>query len=602
MGSAGFLRSAATCLRLSWDASRPATIAVVVLSAGGGLLPAATAWFGKELIDELAGGHTASIGRASFFAAAAALAGAFFAGLGQVGTLTGAYLQRETNARVQARLFETVNGFQGLRHFEDPAFRDKLELAHSAAQEAPQSVTTMLSGTLRGIITVVGYTVALVAVWPPMLALLALTAVPAFLTYRRLGRRAAGTSRATIARIRRQVFYQLLMTDAQANREVRLFGLGRLFSRRLADSLRQTSGAELADQRRGAVAETLLGVAGAAVGVAGALVMIREVIAGRLSVGGFSLFSVAAVGVQGALTSVLGQVGTATRNLTLFEHYTDVVSTPSDLADSDRAVASLADAVTLEDVWFRYDESGPWILRGVTLRIPRGATVGLVGRNGAGKSTLVKLLCRFYDPARGAVRWDGTDLRDLRVADYRRRLGAVFQDFTRYELTAGENIGVGAVERLTDRAAIRRAARTVGVDAAVDALPKGFDTLLSRTFIDDSEDDQGVTLSGGQWQRLAVARALMREDSDLLIMDEPNAGLDADADAEIQAALRAHAGGRTTLLISHRLGAIRHADHIVVLAEGRIAEQGDHDTLMAADGEYARLFRKQSADYVATGA
>jgi ATP-binding cassette subfamily B protein len=533
---------------------------------------------------------------------AAALAGAAVAAVGQVAALAGSHLQRETAARVQARLFEAVNGFPGLRYFEDPAFRDRLELAHRSAQQAPQSVTTMLSGTLRGLLTIAGFAGVLAAVWPPMLLLLALAAVPAFLTYRRLGHRAAGTGRAMIARIRRQVFYQLLMTDAQANREVRLFGLGGLFARRLADSLRETSGAELADERRGAAAETLLGVAGAVIGAAGALVMIREVVAGRLSLGGLTMFTAAALGVQGALMAVLGQFGTTTRNLALFDHCTAVVTMPPDLPAGDRPVAPLADAVTFDDVWFRYAENGPWVLRGVSFRLPRGATVGLVGLNGAGKSTLIKLLCRFYDPERGAVRWDGADLRDLRIDEYRRRLGATFQDFTRYELTAAENIGLGAVERLGDRAAVRRAAQVTGVDRAVEALPKGFDTLLSRTHLDDEEDDDGVTLSGGQWQRLAIARGLMRDDSDLVVLDEPNAGLDPDADAEIQAALRAHAGARTTLLVSHRLGAIRHADHIVVLAGGRIAEQGSHAALMAADGEYARLFRRQSADYVASGA
>ncbi|AEV87842.1 ABC transporter [Actinoplanes sp. SE50] len=601
MAGSGFSRAAAICLRLSWAASRPATVAVIGLSAVASVLPATTAWFGKELIDELTRGPAAATGRATVFAVAAALAGAVFAGLAQLGTLAGAYLQRETNARIQERLFAAVNGFHGVRRFEDPAFRDRLELAGTGAQQAPESVTTMLSGTLRGVLTIAGYAGVLLTVWPPMLLLLALAAVPAFATYRRIGRRAAGVSESTVARIRRQLSYRMLMTEAVAAREVRLFGLGRLFAGRFAASLRETSGAELADRRRAAGAETLLSLAGAVVALAGTLVMIREVAAGRLSVGGFSLFTAAAIGVQGALTSVLSQIGMATRNLALFHHYAEVVGAAPDLADGDRPVAPLTDAVTLDDVWFRYDEDGPWILRGVTLRIPRGATVGLVGLNGAGKSTLVKLLCRFYDPQRGTVRWDGTDLRDLRIAGLRRRLGAAFQDFVRYDLTAAENIGVGDVDRLDDRPAIRAAARAAGIDAAVEALPKGYDTLISRIFLDGDDADEGVNLSGGQWQRLAVARALMREDCDLVILDEPNAGLDADADAEIQAALRAHAGDRTTLLVSHRLGTLRHADEIVVLSGGRITERGDHDTLLAAGGEYARLFRKQSAGYVPAG-
>jgi ATP-binding cassette subfamily B protein len=233
----------------------------------------------------------------------------------------------------------------------------------------------------------------------------------------------------------------------------------------------------------------------------------------------------------------------------------------------------------------------------------------VVGDNGAGKSTLVKLLCRFYDPERGRILWDGTDLREMDPAALRQRVSAVFQDYMTYELSAADNIGVGDLPRAGDGQVLQAAARRAGVHDLLAGLPYGYRTLLTQTYFDlaDKEDPRtGVLLSGGQWQRVALARAFMRGARDLMILDEPNAGLDAEAEAEIHAGLMASRQGRTTVLISHRLSAIREADHIVVLSGGVITERGDHDTLMAGSGTYARLFSLQARGYasrpVTTGA
>jgi ATP-binding cassette subfamily B protein len=252
-------------------------------------------------------------------------------------------------------------------------------------------------------------------------------------------------------------------------------------------------------------------------------------------------------------------------------------------------------------VWFRYSPEHPWVLRGVDLEIPAGSSVGLVGLNGAGKSTVVKLLCRFYDPSRGSVTWDGVDLRELDPVDLRARIGAVFQDYMEYDLSAAENIAVADLPVLDERGRIEAAARDAGLHAALSALPRGYDTLLTRLFFDDDGEQadpaSGVVLSGGQWQRMAVARGFLRADRDLLILDEPSAGLDAEAEHDLHVRLMELRRGRTSLLISHRLGAVRAADLIVVLADGRITERGSHDDLVGGGGDYARLFALQARGY-----
>jgi ATP-binding cassette subfamily B protein len=287
-----------------------------------------------------------------------------------------------------------------------------------------------------------------------------------------------------------------------------------------------------------------------------------------------------------------------------------LTSSPDHPVPAQTALANaLRRGIQVEDVWFRYGSDKPWILRGVSCFIPHGQTIALVGLNGAGKSTLVKLLCRFYDPDRGRIRWDGTDLRDVEPAALRDRISAVFQDYMTYELTAAENIAVGDLSVAPDDGLLHAAARQAGIHQALTELPKGYQTLLTRTYFDNADRENpetGVLLSGGQWQRVALARAYLRGGRDLMIMDEPSAGLDPQAEHDMRQQLGLARHGRTTVLISHRLNTIRDADLIVVLSDGVITEQGSHDDLMASTGTYARLFELQArgyaADQVTTGA
>ncbi|HEX5663731.1 MAG TPA: ATP-binding cassette domain-containing protein, partial [Xanthomonadaceae bacterium] len=243
-----------------------------------------------------------------------------------------------------------------------------------------------------------------------------------------------------------------------------------------------------------------------------------------------------------------------------------------------------------EDVGFRYPDAERWAVRHLSFELRAGEVLALVGENGAGKTTLVKLLARLYDPDEGRILLDGRDLGDYDLEDLRANIGVIFQDFVRYHLTAGENIGVGQVEDMYNRERIRDAAHRAMADEVIDGLPNGYDQLIGRRF------KTGVDLSGGQWQKIAIARAYMR-DAQVMILDEPTAALDARAEYEVFKRFKELSEGRTAVLISHRFSSVRMADRILVLAEGRLEASGTHAQLLAQGGRYAELFELQAAGY-----
>jgi ATP-binding cassette subfamily B protein len=323
--------------------------------------------------------------------------------------------------------------------------------------------------------------------------------------------------------------------------------------------------------------------------------------AGDLSLGNMVLYVMAFRQGQQAFQSVLSGLGGMYEHNLYMSNLFDYLAIATDelkgaRLDPDRALPNESgrpeQGIRFEGVGFKYPGQDRWALRGLNVTIPRGQSIALVGHNGAGKTTFIKLLTRLYEPTEGRIFLDGRDLAGWDLAELHRRIGVIFQDFNQYQLKLRENIGFGSKDHLEDEMRIQRAVESGGAGEVTQAFAAGLDTQLGRWFKD------GVELSGGQWQKIALARAFMREEADILVLDEPTAALDAEAEHAIFERFRTLTKGRTAILISHRFPTVRMADRILVLEGGEVIEEGSHEELIAQGKRYAGLFSLQAQGYL----
>ncbi len=569
----------AAAVGLAWSAV-PITVSVYcVLTVVAGLGPVAAAAAVRTLFDGLAAG-------VSVVPAVAALAilGAALSIVPPLRDSLRSTLLREVAVSFLDRLYAAVDHQPTIARLEDPAFREELRSARESGRTGPGQIVDDLLSAAGALLVLIGFLALLAVVHPQSACILMLAAATAAVP--RL--RPRPDPEWAAVHTRRAVYFEELLTSVVAAKELRLLNLGGLFRSRMAAEVSAADRLRFDRDRRELRTHAAVSVLAAAFAGTGLLWGVIHVSQGVLGIGDLAVLMAAVAAMPLAaqalvrrIKSVCGAVETYAR----FRAWADEAAEP-EVAEPAAATA-LVEGIELTDVWFRYAPDQPWVLRGVTMFIPCGQTVALVGLNGAGKSTLVKLLCRFYDPTLGSIRWDGHDIRRLRADELRERIGAMFQDYTRFELSAAENIGVGEVSTLDDPSRAVAMARLAGIHETVQALPAGYETRLSS-----------AVLSGGQWQRIAMARAFLRADRDLMILDEPASGLDAYAESALHQRFRQCRMGRTSLLVSHRLSAVRDADLIVVLADGKVAESGRHEELLARDGGYARLFRLQATGYL----
>jgi ATP-binding cassette, subfamily B, bacterial len=495
---------------------------------------------------------------------------------------------------MQRRLLDLATGAPGLEHFERPEFRDRLEVLKSGAQDLAMGVTLVFIGPL--VLAQFVVTAVLLGRLQPVLLLVPLVALPATWLARRAEnlRQKAELRTAEDRRAAQHLF--TLSSAAASGKELRVYGLGsELLDRHRRTSLRVHRGMEAG--LFGWVAANACSWLIFCLAYLGAILLVlRQAAAGRATPGDVALTLALATAVVTAAGRISELAGSTLRVRTAADHYHWLHErNPPPRPDAAPPPARLAYGIELDRVTFGYAESEHPALSDVSVRLPAGAVVAVVGENGAGKTTLVKLLSGMYRPTGGRILVDGTDLSTMDIEAYRQRLAAGFQDYARFELAAGEAVGIGDVPRMADAGAVRDALARANA-GFVGGLPDGPETQLGPAW------PGGVDLSGGEWQKLALARGFMRTDPFLVMLDEPTAALDPPTehmlfDQVAADARRGRADGRITVLISHRFSTVRMADLIVVLDRGRVVEQGTHDELVGAGGLYAELYGLQAHAY-----
>jgi ATP-binding cassette, subfamily B, bacterial len=579
-------------LGLVWAAAPGLTAAWLGLLAVQGLLPAATVLLMRSLVDglvALVGGGAAGRGGATWEAAqpvvlvAALLAGVMLLGelLGSAANWVRTAQAAQVGDHIQA-LIHAQSAAVDLAFYESPAYQDRLHRARSEASYRPLALVENLGGLGQNGITLGAMAAVLLpyGAWLPVA--LVVSTLPALYVVLRHRRRHHTWWQRTTADERRAWYYDWLLTARETAAELRLFGLGDRFRTAYGALRRRLRGERLRLVRNEALAR--LAANGAALLVAGGAMawMAWRALQGLATLGDLTLFYQAFQRGQGLMRSLLENLGQIYGNSLflgdLFE-FLGLVPQVVDPAEPARpAAGDRGPAIEFRGVAFRYPGSRGEAVQDLDLAIGGGQIAAIVGPNGAGKSTLVKLLCRFYDPEAGRVTLDGVDLRDVSLADLRQRITVLFQDPVYYQATVAGNIDLE--ERAPGRAEVEAAARAAGAEEIVARLPQGYDTPLGRWF------EGGTDLSAGEWQRIALARALLRP-APVIVLDEPTSAMDPWAEAEWVRRFRGLVAGRTAVVITHRLTTAAVADRIYVMEGGRVVEAGGHAELLARGGRYA---------------
>lgn len=605
-GRLGAFRHLPALFRLAWAASPALTILSVVLRLVRAALPALALYIAKLVVDSVVTGRTDApsavavadwltdprlrhvaglIGIELGIAIASDL-------LGRATGLVDSILAELTGNAISLRLMQHAATLD-LEQFEDSAVQDKLERARRQAVWRSNLMGQLL-GQAQDLVTAVTLAAAVIAFLPWLVLLLVLALVPAFLSELHFNRRGYRLAYRRSPERREIDYLRYLGAGSESAKEIKLFGLNRFLSERFQ---------ELADRIFGentklSIERALSGGAFATLGTiayyTAYAIIISRTMAGELTIGDLTFLAGAFLKLRALVEGLLLGFSQLSGQAQYLDDLFSFFAVTPGIRSPDRSApfpSPIRQGFVFEDVGYRYPGADRWAVRHLSLSIRAGEVVAFVGENGAGKTTIVKLLSRLYDPGEGRILLDGRDLRDYDLDELRSRIGVIFQDFVRFDFTAGENIAVGSIDARMDEERIGGAASRALADAVVAKLPARYRQRLGRRFED------GVDLSGGEWQKIAIARAYMRE-AEILILDEPTAALDARAEAEVFQRFGDLSAGRTAIVISHRFSTVRRADRIIVLADGMVLETGSHAALLAAGGRYAELFELQAAGYL----
>jgi ATP-binding cassette subfamily B protein len=596
---AAALRHLPAFLKLIWQTSPALTISNIGLRLLRAAVPLALLYVGRLIIDDVVAltklpaadralGPVAGLVALEF--GLVLLTDALGRGVALLDSLLGDLFANVSSVRLMRHAAEL-----DLDQFEDSKFYDKLERARRQTLSRSVLMSQVLAQG-QDAVTLVLLAGGLVAFQPWLLGLLLLAVVPAFLGESHFNERSYSLSHSWTPERRELDYLRQTGASDETAKEVKIFGLSDFLIARfetLSDQFYRQNKA-LALRRAG------WGTVFAAVGAAGYygayVYIIQQAVVGAISIGQLTFLAGSFARLRSLLEGILSRFSQVADGALYLQDFFDffqiqpLIVRPT-LGQAVRPFPRpIRQGFTFEDVGFKYKSAEKWALRHLSFELHAGEKLALVGENGAGKTTLVKLLARLYDPSEGRILLDGYDLREYDPAELRQEIGVIFQDFVRFQLPAGQNLAVGRIEERQNQPRIEQAAHQSLADSVIAKLPLGYDQMIGRRF------NGGVDLSGGEWQKIALGRAYMRE-AQLLILDEPTAALDARAEFEVFERFKELTQGKTAVLISHRFSTVRMADRILVVENGRVQEIGSHEELLANNGRYAELFQLQAAGY-----
>ncbi|MDZ7770771.1 MAG: ABC transporter ATP-binding protein [Woeseiaceae bacterium] len=590
----GVFRYSHRALELVWTTSRSLTLILAVLTITAGVLPAAIAYIGQLIVDGVVAAMQSDapdIRGVLMLVLLEGLVVVAVAGCQRGISASQSLLRALLGQRVNVMILEKALTLQ-LSNFEDSEFYDKLTQARREASSRPLSLVNRTFGLAQNAISLVSYAVLLFGFSPWAVVILIAAGLPSFFAEAKFSGDAFRLFRWRSPETRMQMYLETVIAREDTVKEVKLFQLGPRLLRRYRDIFDKL----FVEDRRLTLRRDgwgfVLGLLSTAALYGAYVWIVVATIQGEISLGAMTMYLMLFRQGQSAVAASLTAIsGMYEDNLYLSNLY-EYLGQPVLVRDGDAASGpDPSRGLEFDDVSFTYPGSTVPVLTNISLKIRPGRSLALVGENGSGKTTLIKLLTRLYEPTGGRILLDGLDLRDWSVEALRQRIGVIFQDFGRYQFSVGENIGAGDVRHIDDEDRWRAAAKTGMAAPFIDTMPDGYNTQLGRWFRDGRE------LSGGQWQKIALSRAFMRSDADILVLDEPTAAMDAASEAEVFEHFRSQSKTKMTILISHRFSTVRAADHIVVIQHGRIVEQGDHIGLLALNGQYAHLFNLQAKGY-----
>jgi ATP-binding cassette subfamily B protein/ATP-binding cassette subfamily C protein len=582
-------------LELVWTTSHTLTIVLAILTLIAGLLPGAIAYVGKLIVDSvvLASQSGAQTQRwmALEYVGLEAIAVMALAATQRGLTVCQSLLRVLLGQRVNVLILEKALTLD-LTHFENSEFYDKITQARHEASQRPLSLVMRTFGLIQSALSLVTYGSLLLnfSFWAVLVLVVA--AVPPFIAETRFAGEAFRLFRWRSPETRQQHYLETLIAREDYAKEVQLYQLGSTMLQRYRDIFLRLYDEDRDLTIRRGIWGYLLSLLSTATFYAAYAWIVVETIWGRISLGDMTMYlTVFRQGQStfaGALTSIGGMYEDNLYLSNLYEFLEQNVPKPRGKA---RQGLIPGDGMRFIDVSFTYPGIAKPALKKISLHLKPGEKLAIVGENGSGKTTLIKLLTRLYTPDSGHILLDGLDLQEWDIEVLRQRIGVIFQDFVRYHFTVGENVGVGDVNHLEDAERWEDASDKGMARPFIELLPEGFATQLGRWF------KGGQELSGGQWQKIALSRAFMRTGADILVLDEPTAAMDAEAEVRIFDHFRTITQHQMVVLISHRFSTVRMADTIVVMADGEIIEQGTHQELLQLGGRYARLFTLQAAGY-----